>query len=299
MIRWYQFRVVTFLIVMFGMGATHATADDYILRFSDTETQPSIISHPHQLQSLNASEGQPDAAVKQAEPWLKQHGWKQVWPKWFVGDDAQPLFAGPSTQRYLRLAADDTYYIWSRPLKLDPNQQRYLNITWGVDRFPNEASLDILGRNDRPIVVMVSFGDKVRSPGLLPNVPRALAFFWDESATVGASYTCVQPRIGNPATRMQCTYPHVKYIALRRSNPGTVHTDQVDLVAHFRHHFADYWREKKQLPPIVAVSFEARSDRTSSHSSARLYELAFTEKPPSQLAARSLRVDEQSSFDSP
>lgn len=297
--RWYHFRVVSFLIVMLVMGATPASANDFILRFSDTQTQSSITAHPHQLQSLHTSEGKPEAAVKQAESWLKQHSWKQVWPKWFVGDDAQPLFAGPTAQRYLRLAADDTYYIWSRRLKLDPNRQRYLSITWGVDRFPNQASLDVLGRNDRPIVVMVSFGDKVRSPGLRPNVPRALAFFWDESATVGASYTCVQPRIGNPTERMQCTYPHVKYIALRRSDPGTVHTDQVDLVAHFRRHFADYWREKKQVPPIVAVSFEARSDRTSSHSSARLYELAFTKKPLSQLAARSLRVNEQPLFDLP
>jgi hypothetical protein len=278
------------------MGVTHASADDYILRFSDTRTQPSIMSHPHHLQFLNASKGKPDIAPKQAESWLKQHGWKQVWPKWFVGDDAQPLFAGPSTQRYLRLAADDTYYIWSRRLELDPNQRRYLNITWSVERFPNQAALDVLGRNDRPIVVMVSFGDKVRSPGLRPNVPRALAFFWDESATVGASYTCVKPKIGNPDARMQCTYPHIKYIALRRSNPGTVHTDRVDLVTLFRHHFADYWREKQQVPPIVAVSFEARSDRTSSHSSARLYELAFSEKPHPKLAVRSLSADPQSSF---
>ena len=120
--RWHHALVVFSLIVILGMGVTHATPDDYILRFSDTPTQSSIVSHPHHLQSLNVPEVKPDAADADAETWLKQHGWKQIWPRWFVGDDAQPLFAGPATQRYLRLAAHDTYYIWSHRLQLDPNR---------------------------------------------------------------------------------------------------------------------------------------------------------------------------------
>lgn len=219
-----------------------------------------------------------------AHAWLKQNGWKRVWPKWPFASTQKLAFAGTTAQRYLRLEADQTYYIWSRPINLDPQQQPFLSITWGVDRFPHQAALDMKGRNDRPIVVMVSFGPKVPSPGFRPDVPRALAFFWGETATVGNDYTCIPPRRGPEDARMQCTYPHVKYIALRRAGTGSVHTDQVNLVDAFRQHFPDYQKRHQRVPPIVAVSFEARSDRTESRSLARLYSLAFTAAPPYRTA---------------
>jgi hypothetical protein len=108
-----------------------------------------------------------------------------------------------------------------------------------------------------------------------PDVPRGLAFFWGESETVGASYTCIAPRQGPSEERMQCVYPHVKYIALRSGGAGTVHTDRVNLLELFRQQFPDYWQEHREVPPVVAVSFEARSDRTKSQSVARLYALTF------------------------
>ena len=292
--RWQYSLVALLLMLTLGMGATHATSNAYRLRFSDTPAPPQLVSQPHRLQVLNTPASMPDAPAALAESWLEKQGWKQIWPRWGLGDASQPMFVGPSAQRYLRLAADKAYYIWSHRVKLDPNRLRFLNITWGIERFPQQAALDVLGRNDRPIVVMVSFGDKLRSPGLRPNVPRALAFFWDETATVGASYTCIKPRLGDADVRMQCTYPHIKYIALRRGGANTVHTDHVDLVAHFRRHFPDYWQQHQRVPPIVAVSFEARSDRTASRSTARLYELAFTAKPPPHLSAWTPHAGDQS-----
>lgn len=122
---------------------------------------------------------------------------------------------------------------------------------------------------------MVSFGPEVRSGGLQPNVPRGLAFFWGETETVGATYTCITPRQGLADERLQCVYPHVKYIALRRGGAGVVQTDSVNLLELFQQQFPDYWQAHQQVPPVVRVSFEARSDRTQSLAVARLYALVF------------------------
>jgi hypothetical protein len=148
-----------------------------------------------------------------------------------------------------------------------------LTVTWGVERFPPQAALDVYKRNDRAIVVLVSFGPKVPSSGVLPDVPRALAFFWGESATVGKNYTCIQPRVGPEDERMQCNYPHVKYIALRQGEGGSISTDTVNLLETFQQYFPKY--QQQRVPPITGVSFEARSDRTNSTSSARLYSIRF------------------------
>jgi hypothetical protein len=50
----------------------------------------------------------------------------------------------------------------------------------------------------------------------------------------------------------------------------------VNLVEHFKKNFPDYWREHQRVPPIVAISVEARSNDTDSTSNARLYALTFT-----------------------
>jgi hypothetical protein len=123
---------------------------------------------------------------------------------------------------------------------------------------------------------MVSFGERVGASGLLPSVPRALAFFWGETEQVGTTYTCITPRNGPPDVRLQCRYPHVKYIALRHGEAGSVHTDQVNLLEHFQEQFPDYWQEHHRVPPVVAVSLEASSKKTHSISSARLYSLSFS-----------------------
>jgi hypothetical protein len=135
--------------------------------------------------------------------------------------------------------------------------------------------LDINDRTDRPLVIVVSFGPKVPSPGLTPSVPRGLAFFWGETETVGALYTCIMPKNGPADARLQCRYPHVKYLALRRGEAGSVHTDQVNLLEQFREQFPDYWQQHQRVPAVVAVSFEVRSDRTHTLSSARLYRISF------------------------
>ena len=199
----------------------------------------------------------------------------RFWPLRILGAGAPLFFAGPSTQRYLRLAADDDYYIWTRQLDVDPHEHPVLVLTWGVERFPQGAALDLYDRTDRPLVVLVSFGPKVPSPGLIPSVPRGLALFWGETETVGALYTCITPKNGPADVRLQCRYPHVKYIAVRHGEAGSVHTDQVNLLEHFQQQFPEYWQQHQRVLPVVAVSFEVRSDRTHTVSSARLYSISF------------------------
>jgi len=199
-----------------------------------------------------------------------------VWPVALFGTQQRLFFAGSPAQRYLRVYADKTFYILARQLELDPQALPWLSITWGVERFPTGAALDLYSRNDRPIVILVSFGERVGSSGLLPNVPRALAFFWGETEQVGTTYTCITPRNGPPDARLQCRYPHVKYIALRQGEAGSVHTDQVNLLKHFQEQFPDYWQEHHRVPQVVAVSIEASSKKTHSISSARLYSLSFS-----------------------
>jgi hypothetical protein len=191
------------------------------------------------------------------------------------GKGIELAFAGPPTQRYLRVSADEAYAVWSRRLSVEPQHLPILDITWAVERFPHEAALDRAGRNDRAIAVVVSFGPEVRSGGLQPNVPRGLALFWGETETVGATYTCIPPRQGPADERLQCVYPHVKYIALRQGGAGAVQTDSVNLLELFQQQFPDYWQAHQQAPPVVGVSFEARSDRTQSRAVARLYALVF------------------------
>lgn len=208
-------------------------------------------------------------AQASANAWLEREGWQQVWPPTLFGIQERLWFAGPPDQRYLRLQADKVFYILTREVRIDPQALPWLSITWGVERFAENAALDRYERNDRPLVIMVAFGERVGSGGLLPSVPRTLAFFWGETERVGDNYTCIPPRDGPLEARMQCKYPHVKYLALRQGGAGSVHTDRVNLVEQFQAHFPDV----PQVPPIVALSMEASSVKTQSVSSARLYSL--------------------------
>lgn len=263
------------LLVILGAGMTWAMPKSHVLRFSDTPVLKTAASDGH-FTLMTPVLSDAESPMQGAVDWLERNGWKQIWPFFASGHGQHLAFAGPPTQRYLRLNADKSFYIWGRRIEIDPHQLPYLEISWGVERFPQGAALDIYDRNDRPISVMVSFGPKVPSPGLRPNIPRALAFFWGATETVGASYTCITPRQGPPDVRMQCKYPHVKYIALRSGGAGGVHTDRVNLIEYFQRYFPDYWQQHQRVPPVVAVSFEARSDKTDSLSIARLYAIAFT-----------------------
>jgi hypothetical protein len=239
------------------------------LRFTD---MPPQLPLPAQLPPSAPEAVAPEVS---ASTWLWQHGWERVWPLLVEGRTLQLAFAGPPSQRYLRLTADKTFTVWSHRFTVDPQQQPILAITWAVERFPEGAALDLPGHNDRAIAVVISLGPKVPSDGLRPDVPRGLAFFWGETETVGATYTCIPPRQGLTGDRLQCVYPHIKYIALRRGGAGTVQTDHVNLLEVFQQQFPDYWQEHNQVPPVVGVSFEARSDRTASLAIARLYTVAF------------------------
>jgi hypothetical protein len=262
------------LVVPLGLGVVWAIPSPYILRFSDTP----FLHRPSSTGALTLSmptSAEPDSPMTPAKDWLKRHRWKRVWPLMSFGNRQQLHFAGPSTQRYLRIDADNTFNIWARRLEIDPYHTPSLVITWGVERFPRGAALDVYGRNDRALVVTISFGQKVPSPGLLPDLPRALAFFWGATETVGDSYTCITPREGPDDVRMQCKYPHIKYIALRSGEAGSVHTDRVNMLEYFQRYFPDYWQKHQRVPPVVGVGFESRSDKTDSVSQARLYTIAF------------------------
>jgi hypothetical protein len=268
---------VAFLfIVLLGSGIGRAIPLAFVLRFSDTlPTQDASQQATFAVLPVSA----PEAPVAPANSWLIHHGWKQIWPLRLLGGGTPLFFAGPLTQRYLQLSAEDDYYIWTRQMNLDPHEHPALELTWSIERFPQGAALDINDRTDRPLVVLVSFGPKVPSPGLIPSVPRGLAFFWGETETVGALYTCIVPKNGPADVRMQCRYPHVKYIALRRGEAGSVHTDQVNLLEHFQQQFPEYWQQHQRVPLVVAMSFEVRSDRTHTVSSARLYSISFRTQP--------------------
>lgn len=279
---WSQMGVVT-LVVCLGLGISQPRGEADVLRFSDT---PHIQqSTPQSDRTFRLASPPPgtEAPEAPASAWFKQHGWKRAWPLLAFGKTPQLQFAGPHEERYLQIVADSSSAIWGRKLEVDPHQWPILEITWGVDRFPQEAALDVYDRNDCPIVLQVSFGPKVASGGLLPDVPRSLAFFWGETEQVGAVYTCITPRHGPADKPLQCKYPHVKYIALRSGGVGTQHTDRVNLAEHFRQHFPQYWQQHQKVPPVVAIGFEVRAKRTKSVSSARLYAITFTtDVPPNE-----------------
>ncbi|MCZ6872238.1 MAG: DUF3047 domain-containing protein [bacterium] len=264
------------LMVIMGVGIGWATPKSHVLRFSDTP----VIKPPASKDYFTLTKPIPtnsDSPRQAADHWLQRNGWKQLWPLLVPAGRKHLTFAGPPTQRYLRLNADKSFYIWARRTEVDPYQLPYLEISWGVERFPQGAALDLYGRNDRSIAVMISFGPKVPSSGLRPSIPRALAFFWGATEKVGGLYSCIKPRQGPSNVRvMHCKYPHVKYIALRSGGAGGVHTDRVNLIEYFQRYFPQYWQKHHRVPPVVAVSFEARSDKTASLSIARLYAIAFT-----------------------
>jgi hypothetical protein len=257
------------LLVILGLGVARGLPGITMLRLSELSSQPDLPSQ------LTFSSPEPEAPAVPARDWLRQHGWERVWPKLLLGKNMELTFNGPPAQRYLRLSADNAYAIWTHRLNIDPYQQPILEMTWAIERFPDGAALDLHGRNDRAIVVVVSLGPEVHSSGLHPDVPRGLAFFWGETETVDANYTCIKPRNEPEEKRLQCAYPHLKYIALRSGGAGTVHTDRVNLLELFQQHFPDYLQKHQQVPPVVAVSFEAASDTTQSLSVARLYALTF------------------------
>jgi len=273
---------------VFSMSSTPPSARPkmrtpvYTLRFSDTDPVPPLNSNLLSTITPNFAT-LPQISEVPALPWLKQHGWKKVWPRFGMGKDQLLVFAGPKDARYLRLDADDAHYIWTKPLEIDAQKWPILEITWGVERFAESAALDVHGRSDHPLAIIVSFGEKlVGTNALFPSVPRALAFFWGETETIGQSYTCIQPRIGPDDVRMQCRYPHVHYIALRRSNAGSVHTERVNLVEHFQRYFPEYWRTYRRMPPMVGISFEAGTIKTHTFSQSRLYTLTFMQSTPAQ-----------------
>jgi hypothetical protein len=267
---------VFLIAILLSIGTVWAVSEVYTIRLADTPGPQSVASLQITPPLPAPSALESDTLLVPADEWLERHGWKQIWPIKLFNGGASLFFAGPPTQRYLRLRAKETYYIWARPLDLDPHQFPFLTLIWGVEQFPQGAALDVYKHNDRAVAVIVSFGPEVRSGGLIPDVPRGLAFFWGETETPGATYTCISPRQGPDGTRMQCKYPHVKYIALRRGGEGSVQTDQVNLLEHFQQQFPDYWQQYQRVPPMVGVSFEARSDYTDSVSSARLYSMSFS-----------------------
>jgi hypothetical protein len=249
------------LIVLYLVSTAAWTAPKaYTVRFSDMPDADTRITNEAEAPTVSANK------------WLRRNGWEQVWPIVLIGKGKPLAFAGTPQNRFLRVAANKSFFIWGSEVSLDPQEFPVLELVWGIEAFPSSAAMDLYGRNDRAIVVQVLFGDKLPTPGF-PDLPRMLAYFWGETETVGNNYTCISPREGPADARIMCIYPHVKYIALRSGDEGSVFTDRVNLLDHFREQFPDYWREHQRVPTIVGLSFEAQSGHTKSRSSARLYSI--------------------------
>ncbi len=254
-------RAMLVLTVLYLVSTVAWTAPKaYTVRFSDMPEA-----------DVRASNGT-EAPIVSANRWMRKNGWKQVWPIVLIGKGKRLDFAGPAQNRFLRVATDESFFIWGNEVNLDPQEYPVLELVWGIEAFPSAAAMDLYKRNDRALVVQVLFGETLPTKGL-PDLPRMLAFFWGETETVGDTYTCIPPREGPVDVRIMCLYPHVKYIALRSGGEGGVFTDRVNLLDYFREQFPDYWREHHQAPTIVGLSFEAQSRHTQSRSSARLYSI--------------------------
>ena len=132
------------------------------------------------------------------------------------------------------------------------------------------AALDLPGRNDRAIAVIIALGPKVPSGGLRPDVPRGLAFFWGETETVGATYLYSAPPGADWGPLTVRLSPHqVHGPAAWRCRDGANRSREPPRGVSAA--VPDYWQEHHQVPPVVGVSFKARSDRTASLTIARLY----------------------------
>ena len=237
-----------------------AIPETYTLRFSDVPATATL------SQPLS---GAPQAP---ANIWPTSSTGNR-WPPSLFGAQQRLFFAGPPAQRYLRVYADKTFYILARQLELDPQALPWLSITWGVERFPLTRRWISTVATTAPSRHGVVWRPHSAS-GLLPSVPRPWRFLGKPSRL--ARCTRVSRHVRPSDIRLQCKYPHVKYIALRHGEAGSIHTDQVNLLEHFQAHFADYWQEHHRVPQVVAVSIEASSRKTQSISSARLYSLSFS-----------------------
>ena len=139
-----------------------------VLRFTDRAALP----------SPSGSVAVGHAPEVPAGSWLQQQGWERVWPLFVEGRSLQMTLAGPPEQGFLRVSADTALTIWAHRLTVDPQHYPWLAITWAVERFPVGAALDLPGRNDRAMAVVVALGPPIPSGGLRPAVPRGFAFFW-------------------------------------------------------------------------------------------------------------------------
>ena len=252
--------LLTLMAFCFATPVVCSAPNAYTLRFSDVPETDNHLANEAEAPTVSANR------------WLRQKGWEQVWPIVLIGKGKPLNFAGPPRDRFLRVTANKSFFIWGREVDVNPQEFPVLELVWGVEAFPDGAAMDLYKRNDRAIVVQVLFGDKLPTSGF-PDLPRMLAYFWGETETVGDNYTCVSPREGPADARSMCIYPHVKYIALRSGDEGRVFTDRVNLLDHFREQFPEYWRQHQQAPSIVGLSFEAQSRYTKSRSSARLYSI--------------------------
>src|SRR5262249_12410889 len=107
MIRsFWQCAAALLSVVLLGIGIGRAIPQGYVLRFSDTQsTQDPSVTDQDTLAVLPSSA--PEAPAVSANDWLLRNGWKQIWPLRILGARKPLFFAGPPTQRYLRLTADD------------------------------------------------------------------------------------------------------------------------------------------------------------------------------------------------
>ena len=259
--RLWRRGLYTLMILCLGNALAWSAPKAYTVRFSDMPEVDSRVA------------GEAEAPTVSANRWLRKKGWEQVWPVVLIGKGKPLDFAGPPENRFLRVAANDTFFIWGKEVKLDPQQFPVLELVWGVEAFADGAAMDLYERNDRAIVVQVLFGDKLPTSGL-PDLAAHAGVLLGAKRRPSATTTPVCSPERGPQTHGSCAVTRtVKYLALRSGGEGRVFTDRVNLLKDFREQFPEYWREHRQAPSIVGLSFEAQSAYTKSRTSARLYSI--------------------------
>jgi hypothetical protein len=125
-------------MTVLGIGLARELSEATVLRFADLSSQSSLPSQ------VTFAAPEPDAPAVPAADWLRQQGWEKAWPKLLLGRGIDLFFAGPPTQRYLRVSADEAYAVWSRRLSVEPQQRPILDITGPLSAFHKRLRLTSL-----------------------------------------------------------------------------------------------------------------------------------------------------------
>ena len=201
-------------------------------------------------------------------------------------------FAGPETQRFLRIHPEHHIHLLGRRqgVDIDPQQYRWLAITWAVEQSPHGASMRRHRKTDRALVVHLALDSNTSPQG----VPRTLAFFWGIDETIGHDYTGFYD--AHSRRTILDDRPQVRFICLRNQRDGYgLFTDFVDLLAVYNS-LAARLSWPNQMPFIRALGIESSNKHTQYPVVAQLHQLRFlsqlpTARPWESMLTRAIAAD--------